>query len=251
MTNTPTVQETSKALANPEQLAGVVAPHIGADDFVAAKILCLHSQSKKAKDKQNEAEAGEFRDTVENRLFGSTEHPFQFLPIHMISFWVVYDVTGGGQGKYVEQFPVDASNENLRREETVGGKKLKRVKTYECYVLIPEEIEAGAAFPYVLSFRITSSRGGKTLLTQMYVKNKAANRMPYATVCELSATEESNEHGDFYVQHTRPVRVAKENELKEAERWYKMIVAGQVKKDDSDLEEGGGHAMDAAQTTQF
>lgn len=244
-----TKQEASKALAT-HMPATIVAPHIGRDDFVAAKILPIHYQSEKAKGKSKSAEPGEMRDTIENKLFGDTEKPFEFIPIHMNTFWAEYDMTGGGQGKYMGSMPVTAANDNLAREEMVAGKKIKRVKTYECFVLIPSEIKDGSAFPYVLSFRITSSRAGKTLLTQMYVKNAHAGKAPYANVCELSLTEGANDHGEYFIQHVKPKRSATEAELKEALKWYATASQGQVAKDDSDLT-AGAESMKDVNTNQF
>lgn len=241
----------STAVGAPLTPDQVIAPHIGRDEFIASKILALQSMSKKVKDKTNEAKEGELRDTIENKIFGEMGKPFEFLPIHMISFWVVYDVTAGGQGKYLETMELNATNENLKREEVIGQQRIKRVKTYECYVLIPSEMKAGNSFPYVLSFRVSSARGGKVLLSQMYVRNREAGKMPYANVCELSLTEESNDKGSFYVQHTKPKRAATPEEYAQAEKWYKLITSGQVKKDDSDLTEGGDEAMAAADTDQF
>ncbi len=253
MENVPAKTEATKAVAIPTTTPDtVLAPHIGTDDLVVAKILPVHYISEKAKGKTKTAEPGEFRDTVENKLFGSTEHPFDFLPIHMLTFWAVYDMTEGGQGKFMTTMPVTPANENFAREEVIGGQKIKRIKTYECYALIPEEIKTGAAFPYVLSFRVTSSRAGKTLLTQMYVKNKMAGKLPWSVVCENALTEESNDHGDFFVQHTKPKRAASAEEQAEAQKWYEMINAGKVKKDDSDLHGGtGAEEMKQANTEQF
>jgi hypothetical protein len=251
MTNTtPVKQETTKAVGH-AMPSNIVAPHIGKDDFVAAKILPIHYISEKAKGKTKSAEPGEFRDTIENKLFGSIEKPFDFIPLHMTTFWAIYDMTEGGQGKYLSTETVNAANENLPREEVIGKQKIKRIKTYECYVLLPEEVKTGTAFPYVLSFRVTSARAGKTLLTQLYVKNAYAGKPPYANVCELSLTEEANDHGDFFVQHTKPKRTATAEELAEAEKWYGLITAGQVAKDDSDLKGSAEEEMKATDTKQF
>lgn len=248
MQNVPATKQTS-AVGTPIP-QNIVVPHIGKDDFVAAKILPIHYISEKAKGKNKTAEPGELRDTIENRLFGSVDTPMEFIPLHMTTFWAVYDMTEGGQGKYLEVIPVTATNESLKREEVIGNQKIKRIKTYECYVLLPEEVKTGSAFPYVLSFRVTSSRAGKTLLTQMYVRNAYAGKAPYANVCELSLTEESNDHGDYFVQHTKPKRAATAEELAEAEKWYALITSGQVAKDDSDLHVGE-EQMATVDTAQF
>lgn len=242
---------TTKAVAVAATFDASTAPHIGADDLVIPKILPLHHQSDKAKDRNNPAQAGEFRDTVENKLFGSLDKPFDFIPLHMISFYAEYDVTKGGEGDWIGQVPVTALNENIAREETIGTRKIKRVKTYEAYVLIPEDIKTGSAFPYVLSFRMTSSRAGKTLLTQMYVRNKAAGKTPFGNACTLSLTEESNDKGDFFVQHVAPKRAATEEEQKAAAYWVTMITSGKVKKDDSDLHAGVTGNLDDVTTDEF
>jgi hypothetical protein len=249
MQNVPVTKQTT-AVATPMP-QNIVTPHIGKDDFVAAKILPIHYISEKAKGKNKVAEPGELRDTIENKLLGSVDKPLEFIPVHMTTFWAIYDMTEGGQGKFLETIPVTATNEGLKREEVIGNQKIKRVKTYECFVLLPEEVKAGAAFPYVLSFRVTSSRAGKTLLTQMYVKNAYAKKAPYANVCELSLTEESNDHGDFFVQHTKPKRAATTDEVAEAARWYELIVGGTVSKDDSDLSTSGEEQMQTVNTEQF
>lgn len=252
-TTAPVAKTTSKEIAAPIP-QNIVTPHIGRDDFVAAKILPIHYQSEKAQGRgaQKLAEPGEFRDTIENKKFGDTETPFEFIPLHMHTFWTEHDMTGGGQGKYMGQYPVTAANEALPREETKDGKKIKRVKVWEAYALIPEEIKAGSAFPYVLSFRITSSRAGRTLLTQMYVRNASAGKLPYANVCELSLAEASNDNGKFFVQNVKPKRSATVEELAAAEHWYGLVARGEVAKDDSDLAAGDGEEqMKTVNSNQF
>ncbi len=241
MSTEVTKTETKAVAVAAPMPTNVVVPHIGKDEFVAAKILPIHYISEKAKGKDKSAEPGEFRDTIENKLFGSTEHPFEFIPLHATNFWAVYDMTEGGQGKFLENMPLTATNENLKWEEVIGAQKIKRVKTCECYVLIPEEVKTGEAFPYVLSFRSTSyKKGGGVLMTQMYKKNAMSGKAPFANVCELGLKEESNDSGDFFVQNVKPKRAATAEEVAAAAKWYDLVVQGQVAKDDSDLQTGGG-----------
>jgi hypothetical protein len=251
MSKEVSTKETSAVTAYSSSKYEGSGPHISSDDLVIPKILPVQHTSDKAKDKTSEAEAGEFRDTLEDKKFGDVDTSFEFIPLHMITFWAEYDVTQGGQGKYITHYPCSAGNENLLREEVVEGKKIKRIKTYECYCLIPSEVESGSAFPYVLSFRVTSAKAGKNMLTQMYLRNKMAGKPPFGTVCELSLSEESNDHGDFFVQHVKPVRSTSLEELKEADKWFKMINAGQVKKDDSDLHTDASVTVEQVNTAQF
>ncbi len=231
----------SKALAKAAPPPTIIGPHVGSEDLLVPKILAIHYMSEKAKGKNASAKPGEFRDTVENRLFGDLDKPFDFIPIHMTSFFAEYHVRGENDRKYLGQQEITAKNEKLPREEMIDGKKINRMRTYEVFVLLPEEVKAGTAFPFVLSFRSTSIRGGKTLLTQMYVRNRDAKKPPYAIVCEASIKGDKNDKGDFFVVSTKPKREATEAEQKAAQYWLGMIAAGAVKKDDSDLEQAGGH----------
>lgn len=241
--------ETSKAVATEANIPKSNIPHIGKQDFIVAKILVQQDTSEKVK--TQEAKRGEFRDTVENKIFGSSQHPLEFIPLLASNFWVEYDVTSNPQGSYLGQYDVTATNEGQPREVVVDGKKLKRVQTIECFILIPEEVKAGIAFPYVLSFRMTSLRAGRTLLTQLR-KNEMFGKPAYGNVCELSCTEESNDKGDYFVQRMKPKRASTAEELVDAAKWAGVIGQGAVVVDNSDLKTGGGEdTMKDVKTDQF
>jgi len=104
-------------------------------------------------------------------------------------------------------------------------------------VLIPDEVKEGGCMPYVLSFRRTSLKAGKKLATQMFVKNRAANKNPAAVVLEVSGHSKQNDDGEFIVQDVKAKRPSTDEEMVKAYEWYQLIHSGKTKVDESDLGE--------------
>ncbi len=216
---------------------------ISARDVSIPKILPLHYMSEKVKDKNIEAKAGEMRDTVSNELFGDTEHPFEFIPLGLQKWWVV---TNKKTQEYIGKFPVTRENENQELETDTE----KRVYTMEYMVMIPKKIaEMGTHVPYVLSFRITSLKAGKTLATTL-LEMQQSGLPAYYRKFKLSVKEASNDKGDFFVQTVTPV-LGKEGqttaeEREAAKRWVDMLESGamNVKVDDSDYVKDAEEVVD-------
>ncbi len=231
MTQIQKVEKGSFALLPGTEIEKTV---ISAEERLIPKILAIQHTSDKAKDKHNDAEPGQMRDTVENKLFGEVGKPFEFIPFAHKHFWSTYNMQKGGQGEFIQDFPINAGNSNLKKEELVDGVPIKRVKTYEFYILIPSELNEGNGYPYVLSFRSTSYRGGQVLLSQ-FEKNQLSELPPWGVVCDLVLSEDSNDKGDFFVQSVVPKRVVDQNEHLKANQWYLTFKQGKAGKvDDSD-----------------
>ena len=224
--------EAAPALAQAMAMDQWDTPVLSANDIVIEKILPLQKMSKKLEDRKAGYRYSELRSTMESRLFGDLDQGFEFIPVAMERFWVI---TEGKDKKFVGIVPENSENQNLPYEEMVDGKLITRVRFMEFYVLIPSDVKDGGAVPYLLSFKSTSLKAGKSLATQMYVKNRAANLPPPATVCELTLEEKSNDKGTFLVQSVKAKRKASAEEIQAAFNWYTSIKSGAVKKDDSDL----------------
>jgi hypothetical protein len=214
---------------------------VTSNDIVIEKILFQQFMSEKVKNK--EAEYGELRGTLNNEKYGDLNTPMDFVPISVNKFWIEYDriVAKNGTVKldYREIVPIqdnplqEGYNDNLPRVSADGMTERDRV--LEFYVLLPEEVENDCALPYILSFKRTGLRAGKKLMTQMYVKNRAANKVPPATACSLSGVDKENDNGQFIVADVKAARPSTDKEIAEAFKWYKIINQGGVKVDNSDL----------------
>lgn len=216
-------------------------PTMSARDMVIPKILPLNYMSEKVKLKQGEY--GEMRDTLSNTKFGDLKSPFQFIPVLLQKKWIEYDMIPSKSGPPKREFkqtvviqdnPTKAGyNDDFELRSKDGSVERDRIMDF--FVLIPSEVEAGQSFPYVLSFRRTSLKGGQKLATQMYVRNANAGKVPAATVCELSAVSRENDKGEFVILDVNPKREATAAEIQAAFTWMKRIRNEPVKVDESDL----------------
>lgn len=214
---------------------------VTSNDIVIPKILPLNFMSEKVKN--NEGKYGEFRDTLSNNLMGSIDQPMEFVPFYMEKKWLEFEIVTNKSGARKREFariiPVQDNatkpgyNDDLPYVDEAA--KVERDRCMDFYVLIPSEVEAGIALPYVLSFRRTSLKAGKKLATQMFLTNTRAGKVPAAVTMLLSGKSKENDDGEFVVLDVTPKREATANEVTEALRWLKLIRAGQTKVDDSDI----------------
>ena len=74
-----------------------------------------------------------------------------------------------------------------------------------------------------------SSKAGKILATQMFVKNAAAGKIPPAYVMELSGSKDKNDKGTFITLATSVKRESTQEEVNDAFKWYRTVTSGGVK----------------------
>ncbi len=202
-------------------------------DMVISKIVPMQGLSKLVTERK--AQIGEFRDLVNGKLIGSIDDPFEFIPFYVEKVWVK-TITVKGKTSFDGIEPINASNENALREETLpNGDHLHRDYTYYFYVLLPKEIEDGAYMPYILSIKRTSLKEGKKMMTQMYGRNKLAKKSPAHYTMKMGGKLVSNDKGTFVVLDVNPMaRETKSEELEAAFEMLKLVRSGETKIDHSD-----------------
>lgn len=217
-------------------------------DLLLPRVLVMQGLSKFVAD--DKARMGEFRDSLTAKLLGSKDHPMDFIPFYSNKTWIVFEVKTETRNKqtttkeeYAGTFPVTPQNMNWTREETVDGTHLKRYMSINYYVLLPDEIEKGEAFPYVISFRSSSYTAGRKLETHK-VKYKAIKKPICWKTFKLTTSLTENDKGKFYVLDVEPDRLTTDEELGEVSKWMTLVKTSRVTVDDSDLgaEHGGAPA---------
>lgn len=222
----------SKELANPIDLNEWGGSPISSQDIILPRILMMQPMSDKVT--EGEAAFGEFRESLNNEKLGDFKTPIEVVPFLLQKAFVEYNNEDPTDKKFIRIVPITPTNDNLPYEDTektAEGKTIKitRDRCMNFFVLLPKDIDAGTAIPHILSFRRSSIKAGKKLATQMYIKNKDANKPPPAVMANIIATKDSNDKGTFGVMDVNFTKPTPDAYVKECLRWVKLILAGQAK----------------------
>jgi hypothetical protein len=228
-------QETARPLA----VAPGVREEVGAwgseglsnSDILVSKILLMQGLSDLVADGQ--ATPGQLRDSLQGTLLGSKDKACEIIPFSSFRTWVIFEKKNG-KDEYVRTVPIDASNESWPISEIINGIEVRRDKCLNFYVLRPQDITEGLAFPYLISFRRYGSQAGKKLTT-FAAKLKAFNKPMASRVFELKVQTEENDKGKFFSFDIGMGRETTDAELGEAKKWYQTFKTATVRADDSDL----------------
>jgi hypothetical protein len=229
----------TQAVAAPTDLADWGTENKIGQDLLLAKILPMQPMSDLVTD--SKAAIGEFRDSVSGAKLGSIAEPLEFIPFHVEKMWDVL-VKNGDKFEWDHSMPLiedamnPAYNDNLPwADKNPDGVDIKRVRRMNFYVLLPSEIASGVAIPYILSFKSTSYKEGKKVLNQMYLRNRKAGLPPPAYSFLLAGTKEKNDQGMYIIPNVTLAKPSSKDQVQECLSWYKLVKAGSVKVDDSDL----------------
>lgn len=234
---------TGNAMAVAAQGAAWGAEGITTQEITIPKMLVMQGLSKFVAD--GEAAVGQIRDSLTGELLGGQvnakeEKAVNVIPFYSFRTWVVSRLNGE-KWEYARQEPITALNENLALEDIENGTRIRRDKVLNFYVMRPEDVANGSAFPYLLSFRRTSTPAGKNLSTYIFksgmVKTKEFpnGKPPAATVFSLTVEKQENDKGKFFVPKIAVARNSTMEEIHACYEWHQIISKSTVKHDDRDL----------------
>lgn len=241
-------QTTDVALA-PQRAWG--SENLSNKDILVPKLLLMQGLSDLVM--KGEASAGQICDSVTGEVMGGVKGkevtPVDFIAFNSFNTWVIFEETAAGEMEYVKTVSIDATNENWAYEEEVNGVQVRRDRCLNFYVLLPKEIVEGAAFPKIISFRRTSGKAGRKLVT-FAAKLRAFNRAMATKVFTLTPAFQENDKGKFYVFDIGMGRDTSVKEQNAAFEWYEALKTATVKVDDSDLK-GERPQAQAGTTTEY
>ncbi len=236
-------QQNQVALSREELVNEWGVPTVQSQDLVVPKILPMQGLSKLVVDRK--AQIGDFRDSMNGKLLGSIDKQMEFIPFYLQKVWDIQEQQGDGSYKYARTIPLVEDpiskdyNDNLPWEGEGTDKdgktvRVKRIRRMNFFVLLPEDVKNGTAFPYVLSFKSTSLKEGKKLYSQMYVRNLRAGLPPAAMLATMGGIMQTNQKGSFVVPSVSFGRNATQEELTECLSWLKMVRKSNVKIEEGD-----------------
>jgi len=200
---------------------------ISQQDVTVPSVMCMQGLSKLVID--GKARFGDFVDSLSSEVIGNIEDsPLEFIPFHLEKMWIISQKDDNGKFQFERMEAVSIENENKKWTEVIDGKEYKNEKSFNFYSILP----ADPSIPYLIKFKSTSLKAGRELATQMYVKNRAAGKVPPAKVMSLKGDKATNDHGTFVVLKTSTHRNSTQEEITNCLDWYKMIVSGECKVDE-------------------
>lgn len=223
MSKKEVVKKQESAVSAHTDMADWGVPEVSSKDVVIPKILCMQGLSELVVD--DKAKMGDFVDSMTSEIIGnySSKH-IEFVPFHLEKIWIISKKVGN-DFEFDSIESVTPANEGRAYNEVIDGVEYKNEYCMNFYVLRLEDM----SLPYIISFKGMSSKAGRILATQMYVRNRAAGKIPPAYVMSLSGSKDKNDKGTFITLATSVVRESSAEEIDAAFNWYKTVNAGQVK----------------------
>lgn len=222
-------EETAAAVISQADMDAFGDAPISSQDVVISKMLLMQGLSKAVAD--GDAKFGDMIDSGTREVMGSTDGDgVDLIPFHVHKTYINSKWNGK---KYMFDSIEDVTpmNENKQWETVLEGVKYKHEKCFNFYCLNPKDM----SLPIIVSFKSTSMKAGKELMTQMYVKNKAAGKVPPAKVITVGAAKVTKDDNTFAVYNIKIARDSSMEEIKECIKWVKTIRNEGVKVDNSDI----------------
>lgn len=194
---------------------------VSPQDLIVSKLLPMQGLSDKVM--EGKAAFGEIRDSVTNECYASIQKPMEFIPFSYSPVWIEEEYNAQTKKyKYARTVPINHQNDGLPFE----SEGIKRTRQLNFFVLVVDEIKKGIPLPKLLSFKSTSIKAGRNLLTQMDQINRAINKGkpdPARVVMKLSVTSEKNDKGTYAVLNVEKVRDSTPEEKAQVFVWFDIF----------------------------
>lgn len=201
--------------------SGNFSKGIDSDDLMIPKILLMQAISKLVD--AEKAKAGDFVHSLDEDVIGKKEEkPVEFIALGMFKTLQTYE-----NDEYVKTEPLTATNKDLPYSEERNGVTINRTKTMNYYALRTDDIAAMTPFPYVITFKRTSLKGGRKLATKLTMLEDFGAEI-YAKTFNLVAKSEEGEKGKYYVMDVTDGRRCTDIEVKVAKKWTERLEATSV-----------------------
>ncbi len=206
---------------------------VSSNDVIIPKIRVMQPGSQLVLDAV--AKFGDFVDSLANEVVGNiNDKSIELIPFYVEKIWIISkwdDRSGKFEFDRIET--ITTLNENKNWEEDTPNGKFKNERCFNFYCLKPDD----TSLPVIVAFKGSSMKSGRELMTQMYVKNRAAGKAPCANVMSLSGDKTQNDKGTFAVLKTSVARPTSMEEMKKCLEWFKTVQSGEAKADNSDITE--------------
>lgn len=209
---------------------------VSSNDVIIPKIRVMQPGSQLVTD--GAAKFGDFVESLANEVIGNiNDAAIELIPFYVEKIWII-SKWNGAKFEFDRIEAITPMNENKQWEEDTPNGKFKNERCFNFYCLNPSD----TGLPVIVAFKGSSMKSGRELMTQMYVKNRAAGKAPCAKVIGLTGDKTSNDKGTFAVLKTATIRDTNMAEMQKCLEWFKAVQSGDAKADNSDVTESAPQA---------
>jgi len=177
-------QSTTKALSTQVDMG--MADELTSDDIQRGRIQILNKNSK-ILDDRTDLRPGMIINTSDSEILNDGKSPLEFIIIDFMKYWMVKDAD---TDEFIEKLPA-INEKELKWEETVGGRNVKRTYHFSYIVILAQDIKQGIEMPYELAFRSTSVKETKKINAILMKKRNLQEPSWYFTF-NLTTTKKEN-----------------------------------------------------------
>lgn len=171
----------TKALSTKVDLG--MADDLTSDDIQRGRITVLQKNSK-ILDDRHDLRPGMIVNTSDGEILNDGKSPLEFIIIDFVKYWMVKDAD---TDEFIEKLPA-INEKELKWEESVGGRNLKRTYHFSYIVILPQDIAQGIEMPYELAFRSTSIKQTKKI-NSILMKKRSTQEPSWFFTFKLTTTK--------------------------------------------------------------
>jgi len=195
---------------------GLEENHIDSKDVVLPRLWLMQGLSKLVAEDEK-ANAGDIVNSLSEEVLAPVGEWLKIVPVKFEKLWFIMEKSDEKPELLaIEQ--VTPKNASREREGMFEGKACSFQYALRFYVLVENE-----ELPAVVTFKATSLRAGKQLLTEAYVKNLKAGKNPASRYIALSSAKQKNDKGVFHVFTVKGMEETSPEIQKEALTWVKTL----------------------------
>jgi len=214
-----TKKEEVKSIIPQSESATWGATTSDSEDIIIPKAMLMQAMSEFVSEGQ--AKVGDFVDSTNvDDVLAAQGETFEAIFFKLEKRIMVFE---DDKYAFMEDYKTGYEREILTANKVVQ----RRSPLMTFYFLRPSDIAAGTAFPYALSFKSTSLRSGKMLVT-MFKRLEATNLRSANKVFTVGTKKEKNDKGTWFVPTTAIGRDTTQEELNTAYQWFKTLESKNV-----------------------
>lgn len=192
------------------------------------KILLMQSNSDMVGRDELNLKQGDFVSSLTEEVVGSREEsPIEFVVLDSFKTRQTWEQAAGDKdATYIKSEGWDPSFKN-KDKYPWEGKELNGVlvtwrEVRHYYVLLSSDIEGGAPFPFVISFKGMSMKASEDLATHLAMLD-SLNAPSAAYTFSLSSLKSEKDDNKFWILNVKKVRNSTEDEVLAARKWFDTL----------------------------